>query len=163
MKKIFLFLLIFTAISCSSGQSYTGYTSDQNNLKQYVSKLASAEFGGRKTGEKGQKLAAAYLADYYLNLKLEAPAGHEDYLQHIPLEFFNGKSKDKAENVVAYMKGSKYPDEVLVITSHYDHLGMMGTDAVFPGANDNASGVAMMLDMARYFSFSSLSIHLIIR
>lgn len=150
MKNIFLFLLIFTVISCSSGQSYTGYSSDQNNLKQHVSKLASTEFGGRKTGEKGQKLAAAYLADYYLNLKLEAPAGHEDYLQHIPLEFFNGKSKDNAENVVAFIKGSKYPDEVLVISSHYDHLGTNG-DKIFFGADDDASGNAALMEVARLF------------
>ncbi len=56
------------------------------------------------------------------------------------------------QNVLGYFKGLVYPDSFIVITAHYDHLGMLGTEAVFPGANDNASGVAMMLDMARHYS-----------
>jgi hypothetical protein len=50
-------------------------------------------------------------------------------------------------NIIGYVKGTKYPDSFVVITAHYDHLGMMGAYALFPGANDNASGVAMMLDL----------------
>lgn len=50
-------------------------------------------------------------------------------------------------NIIGYVKGTKYPDSFIVITAHYDHLGMMGAYAMFPGANDNASGVAMMLDL----------------
>ena len=150
MNKLLFFLLLFTVISCSSGQSYTEYASDPVNLKQHISTLASAEFGGRKTGEKGQKLAAAYLAKYYSDLKLEAPAGHEDYLQHIPVEFFNGRSKDKGENVLAFMKGSKYPEEVLVLSAHYDHLGTKGEDIYF-GADDDASGNAALMETARLF------------
>ncbi|MHC1777300.1 MAG: M28 family metallopeptidase [Lentimicrobium sp.] len=58
----------------------------------------------------------------------------------------------EVRNVLAFIPGTAVPDSFLVVTAHYDHLGMMGTDAVFPGANDNASGVAMMLDLARHFS-----------
>lgn len=54
-------------------------------------------------------------------------------------------------NVTGYIPGSSQPDTFIVITAHYDHLGMMGKEAYFPGANDNASGVAMMLDMASYY------------
>lgn len=56
------------------------------------------------------------------------------------------------QNVVAYVEGSKYKDSFVVFTAHYDHLGMMGKEAIFPGANDNASGVAMLLDLANYYS-----------
>ncbi|MBC7384519.1 MAG: M28 family peptidase [Bacteroidia bacterium] len=58
------------------------------------------------------------------------------------------------QNVTGYIKGSVQPDSFIVITAHYDHLGMLGKDAIFPGANDNASGVAMMIDMARHFSLN---------
>lgn len=58
----------------------------------------------------------------------------------------------QVSNVIGFIPGSAVPDSFLVITAHYDHLGMMGPEALFPGANDNASGVAMMLDMARHFS-----------
>jgi len=56
------------------------------------------------------------------------------------------------QNVVAYMPGKVYPDTFVVVGAHYDHLGMMGNKTCFPGANDNASGTAMVLDLARYFS-----------
>lgn len=55
-------------------------------------------------------------------------------------------------NVAGYIKGSQQPDSFIVITAHYDHLGMMGERAVFLGANDNASGIAMLLSLADYFS-----------
>jgi aminopeptidase YwaD len=58
----------------------------------------------------------------------------------------------KAQNILAYVKGSAKPDSFIVFSAHYDHLGMMGSEIYFPGANDNASGVSMLLDMARYFS-----------
>lgn len=56
------------------------------------------------------------------------------------------------QNVVGYIEGSKYKDSFVVFSAHYDHLGMMGKDAIFPGANDNASGVAMLLDLVKYYT-----------
>ncbi len=58
----------------------------------------------------------------------------------------------KTQNVVGYVKGKAQPDSFIVFTAHYDHLGMMGSEIFFPGANDNASGVAAVLDLARYYS-----------
>jgi aminopeptidase YwaD len=54
-------------------------------------------------------------------------------------------------NVGGIVKGTEVPDSMLVITAHYDHLGMMGKKVYFPGANDNASGTALMLSMAKYY------------
>lgn len=59
--------------------------------------------------------------------------------------------KHLANNVCAYVPGTVNPDSFIIICGHYDHLGKMG-DATFYGANDNASGIAMMLDLADYFS-----------
>jgi aminopeptidase YwaD len=58
----------------------------------------------------------------------------------------------KTENVVGYVRGTLIPDSFLVFSAHYDHLGMMGQETYFPGANDNASGVSMLLNIASYFS-----------
>ncbi len=55
-------------------------------------------------------------------------------------------------NVVGYLPGKVCPDTFLIVGGHYDHLGMMGNKTFFPGANDNASGTAMVLDLARHFS-----------
>ncbi|WP_165836369.1 M28 family metallopeptidase [Taibaiella soli] len=57
----------------------------------------------------------------------------------------------KNQNVIGMVPGT-VKDSFIFITAHYDHLGQMGHDAVFPGASDNASGSAMMLYLARYFA-----------
>ncbi len=62
------------------------------------------------------------------------------------------ESAYEMKNVVGYIKGIVNPDSFIVFTAHYDHLGQMGKDVYFPGANDNASGVAMMLNLAKYYS-----------
>jgi hypothetical protein len=57
----------------------------------------------------------------------------------------------KTHNIIGYIRGSQYPDSFIVYTAHYDHLGQMGKDVYFPGANDNASGIAMLLNLASYY------------
>lgn len=56
----------------------------------------------------------------------------------------------KTDNIYAFIPGTLYPDSFIIFSAHYDHLGNIDT-AYFPGANDNASGVAVLLDMMRYF------------
>ncbi|HNW56189.1 MAG TPA: M28 family peptidase [Bacteroidales bacterium] len=56
------------------------------------------------------------------------------------------------QNVIGSIKGTSKPDSMIVVLAHYDHLGKMGKDTYFPGANDNASGVAMILNLAKYYS-----------
>ncbi len=56
----------------------------------------------------------------------------------------------KTQNVIGYVEGERN-DSLIVLTAHYDHLGMMGEGVVFPGANDNSSGIAMLLNLAKYF------------
>ena len=60
--------------------------------------------------------------------------------------------KFKASNVCGIVKGTSKPDSIILITAHYDHLGGMGKDTYFPGANDNASGIALLLNLARYYA-----------
>ncbi len=57
-----------------------------------------------------------------------------------------------SQNVVGYIEGTEYPDSFVVFTGHYDHLGTMGRNTYFPGANDNASGIAMILNFAQYYA-----------
>lgn len=57
----------------------------------------------------------------------------------------------QTQNVIGYIEGAK-KDSLLVFTAHYDHLGMMGRETIFPGANDNASGVSVLLNLMKYFS-----------
>lgn len=59
---------------------------------------------------------------------------------------------DETQNMAGFIKGNQTPDSVIMIVAHYDHLGMMGRRTFFPGANDNASGTAMLLDLARHYT-----------
>jgi len=61
------------------------------------------------------------------------------------------ETKNINENVMAYVPGT-VADSYVVFTAHYDHLGTMGRQAIFPGASDNASGTAMLLYLAQYFA-----------
>jgi len=70
---------------------------------------------------------------------------------NIEQEFITGF---KANNVVGYIEGThrKKKKKMVVLTGHYDHLGRMGSETYFPGANDNASGIATLLSLAHYYS-----------
>jgi len=58
----------------------------------------------------------------------------------------------KSQNVIGYIPGTEHPDSIIILSAHYDHLGMMGDKTYFPGANDNASGVAMLLNLAKHYT-----------
>ena len=60
--------------------------------------------------------------------------------------------KYTTRNVAGMIRGTSGSDSTIVISAHYDHLGMMGKKVYFPGANDNASGVAMLLCFVRYYA-----------
>jgi len=73
-------------------------------------------------------------------------------LKNIDLVFENKFIPNfKCQNLFGYIKGTQQPDSFIVFTAHYDHLGAMGKDAYFPGANDNASGVSVLLNLAKYY------------
>ncbi|MFN8436499.1 MAG: M28 family peptidase [Cytophagales bacterium] len=56
-----------------------------------------------------------------------------------------------SQNVIGYISGTEYRDSLLIFCAHYDHLGGIGESCYFPGANDNASGIAMLLQIAEYY------------
>ena len=58
----------------------------------------------------------------------------------------------KTGNICSIVKGTTKPDSIIFYTAHYDHLGGMGSDTYFPGANDNASGVTQVLSLAKYYA-----------
>lgn len=62
------------------------------------------------------------------------------------------KKNYSSQNVIGFVEGSSKSDSVIIISAHYDHLGTMGKKVYFPGANDNASGVSMLLELVKYYS-----------
>lgn len=111
--------------------------------------LASAELEGRGTGQPGGLKAQRWLVEQFTQIGL-VPAGTQGYLQ--PYEPGEGKAQgmQNAANVLGRIEGSESGLPMLVLTAHYDHLGVH-QGQVYLGADDNASGVAALLAMARYF------------
>ena len=166
MKKILLSIAILIFfLACKSNKNLTsaeltsnskiitkfGKTINSSDVKTHIYALASEEFEGRQTGEKGQKLAAKYLINQYKKFGIKGINGTDNYLQNIPIEALNGKSEYPSENVIAFIEGTEKPNEILVISSHYDHLGIK-SDNTFFGADDNASGTTAVLEIAQAFA-----------
>jgi hypothetical protein len=121
-------------------------------LQAHVYRLASPEFRGRRGP--GAARAAQHIADTFKRIGL-APAFGESYFQDIPWLLANktdGRANFVGRNVAAILPGSDpvLKDEWIVLSAHYDHLGQ-ADDTLFPGADDNASGVAMLIEVAEAF------------
>lgn len=158
MKKNLTLLLTLTLginsyAQISDNDKKTASSIEISHLKENLYKIASDEFEGRKTGEKGQKLAAQFIRDYYKKIGIPSLKGTEDYFQPIPGEFmkrlFSPKLND-SENVIAYLEGSEFPNEYIVVSSHYDHVGMANGE-IYNGADDNASGTTGVMELALLF------------
>ncbi len=128
-------------------------TISADELKTHLYKFSSNEFLGRRVGEPGQKLAAEFLKSYYENENIESPFGGTNYYQTIPASFFGGVIKD-SENVLAYIEGSEYPEEVVIISSHLDHLGISKEGLINNGADDDGSGTVALMEMAQAFKLA---------
>ena len=118
-------------------------------LKKHVAYLASDELQGRGSPASRQ-LAAKYLVAEFKRLKLE-PLFEKSYAQEVPgVVEEDGTKPIWGLNVGAFLPGSdpQLKDEIIVLGVHYDHLGQRN-GKIYPGADDNASSVAMMLEVAR--------------
>lgn len=122
-----------------------------NELKDEVYYFSSDEFQGRKTGEMGYDKATKYLKDFYEKVSIPSPLG-KDYYQNIPESFFFN-IKGNSQNVLAYIKGTEFPEEVVIISAHVDHLGTKN-NIIYNGADDNGSGTAAVMEIAEAFKLA---------
>lgn len=160
MKKTILILCtsFLSIISCTSQPKNTSKNSPLEyasiitsaNLKEALYTFASDEFEGRETGEPGQKKAVEFIKNHYVGLGIPSPIADGDYFQEIPASFFKDNIKD-SENVLAYIKGSEKPDEVIIISAHLDHIGISKNSEINNGADDDGSGTVAILEIAKAF------------
>lgn len=129
---------------------FTRISSD--SIEKSLLVLTADSLEGRRTGEPGQRKAANYLANYYQKLGIGTPPNTNSYFQPIPASFMtNWQMKLKeSENVWAYIEGSEKPEEVLVISAHFDHMGIL-LNKIYYGADDNGSGTSAVMEIARVF------------
>lgn len=159
MKKIALVALtVCTLVSCQ-GQITSNKTSEKVNvlktedIKDIVTFLASDELNGRDTGTEDIDKAASYIQDYFKKNKVKP------YFEEYRDQFsFNARDKEyKGFNVVGVVEGNDkdLKNEYIVIGAHYDHIGFgkaVAGDSISNGANDNATGTAVVMNLAKYFA-----------
>ena len=153
-SRISLLLAIFTTFSFAQVQPSKYIKSiTKESLKTNLYVIASDEMEGRDTGTKGQKKAGNYLISQYTKAGISFPEGAADFYQRIPSASLssrrNGNLPD-SENIWAFIKGSEKPEEVLVISAHYDHIGIKNGEIHY-GADDDGSGTVAVLEIAKAF------------
>ncbi len=164
MKKIFLILLCgaFLLTSCGSGGNRSQsimYEKDtpHNRIAQYIEDLAAEDMAGRRAGTEGEIKASLFLANFFQQAGLQPAGDLNTYFQTFSIGRYEPREVKKrmvfqlrpgeggqAENILGILPG-KEPGYI-VICAHYDHLGIIN-DQLYPGANDNASGVAIVMEL----------------
>ena len=82
---------------------------------------------------------------------LSSPLGGDDYFQEVPASAFRRGNVKDTENVLAFIEGSEKPEEILVVSSHYDHVGVNDEGVIYNGADDDGSGTVAVLEIAEAF------------
>ena len=164
MKKYLILLLLAATFSCTSQKNSISEVSPvkyiktitEADLKTHLYIVASDEMEGRETGSPGQKKAGDYLINQYKNNKIPFPKGATEYYQRVPAAYLNAKKDENlpdSENIWAYIEGSEKPNEVVVISAHYDHVGMKNGE-IYNGADDDGSGTVALLEIAQAFQIA---------
>ena len=128
-------------------------TISTESLRTNLTYIASDETEGRETGSAGQKKAGKFMIDFYKKHGVSFPKGAKDYYQTVPAAFLNAKRNENlpdSENIWAYIEGSEKPEEIVVISAHYDHVGVKNGE-VYNGADDDGSGTVALMEMAVAF------------
>jgi len=115
-------------------------------------RLADDSMGGRLLGSLGDHKARDYLAARFDALGLETVGGGR--LQRVPVDSPRLPGVNEAWNVIGIVPGSSDPGRYIVVTAHYDHVGIgrpVNGDSIYNGADDNASGAAALAVLARWF------------
>ncbi|AIL46751.1 MULTISPECIES: M28 family metallopeptidase [Elizabethkingia] len=157
MKKIVLAVgSALVLFSCAVQNPQKVYESSlksisAENLKRDLYIIASDEMQGRDTGSPGQKKAGEYMINQYKKNGIGHPPSMSSYYQKVPSEYMSKRKKiNDSENILAYIEGSEKPNEIIVISAHYDHVGMNNGE-IYNGADDDGSGTVGVMAIAEAF------------
>ena len=129
------------------GQAQKSPKIEVKEVTRIVTELASDKMQGRALFSEGIDSASVFIEKEFAKIGLSKYSGLANYRQE-----FTIKNKP-ANNVIGILEGKTKPNEYVVFSAHYDHLGMRedGTDKIYNGANDDASGVTAVIALASYF------------
>ena len=145
MKKIAFTCLVLLSIGCGTSRLAMSEAQEVGSIMGY---LASDELRGRDSGTPGIEKAASFIENVFEENKVKPFfVSYRDTLANLEKTAFN---------VVGVVEGNDrtLKDEYIIIGAHYDHIGIknpIAGDSIANGANDNASGTTVVLELARYF------------
>ena len=166
LRRTFIFCALAFFLSCSATK-WSSSDLDTNQMLADITFLASDKLEGRTFGSKGEAIAADYISSRFKKLGLKPMGENGTWFQSLTVKTPNPHNVDFAtageegsttdKNVIGLLDhGAPY---TIVIGAHYDHLGYgefgslyAGPPAIHNGADDNASGVAMMMELAQRLS-----------
>ncbi|MFK8275895.1 M28 family metallopeptidase [Capnocytophaga cynodegmi] len=178
MKYIFLYLMFCISVCYGQKSLQEGLKSiDRQTAEAHINFLADDALEGRESGFQGGRIARNYIVSQLRQIGVE-PFFSDGYLQHFSAYRADSQSKElkrytvvdsvvnrlktsthyrlEMANVLGMIKGKK-ADEYVIVGAHYDHLGMdkyLEGDQIYNGADDNASGVSAVLQLAKAFKKS---------
>lgn len=151
-------LTLFAATGCSNNKVLTTEKYEkvltkyvdrisEAELKKQLYIIAGPEMEGRNAGTESEVRAGNYIANYYKSLGINGPNGN--YFQTIPGGTFK-RVQGEMRNVMGFIEGAEKPEEIVVISAHYDHDGIKNGE-LYPGADDDGSGTVAVMEIARVF------------
>ena len=152
-SKLLLLGFLYTALAACA-------QIDERKIKEHIRILSADSMQGRGTGSLGESMAAAYIEKQFKKIKLDPQGEGNTYLQPFPFKGgVHGTGTDgTAHNIIGFLDNGR--TNTIIIGAHYDHLGLgengSSLDAnpqgkIHNGADDNASGVAGLIELAGYF------------
>ncbi|MES2560925.1 MAG: M20/M25/M40 family metallo-hydrolase [Bacteroidota bacterium] len=162
--KIFITTCLFITTTMSFAQNF-----NPAEIQTHIEYLASDKLAGREPGTKGEKLAYTYIQNEFKKYGLQ-PKGSNGYLQPFtyktmlsPHDTVAKGKKKKGTNVIGFLDNGAA--KTIVIGGHYDHLGNhehsssldKNKKLIHNGADDNASGTAGVLALAKYFAGNNIT------
>ena len=128
---------------------------DSITVRKHLYTLASDEMEGRGTGTPGIEKAAVYIENEFKRIGLTTFKDLETYRQTFTFQNRRTKEDITASNIIGVLEGKSKKDEFVIVSAHFDHLGIRKKegqlDSIYNGANDDASGVTGVLTLAEYF------------
>lgn len=163
MKKLALLFLCFLVVfgGCGANPSETAEdaieAATEESFGEHLEKLAAKNLEGRRAGTRGDAKSALYLARCFQKAGLKPMGDGKTFFQSFPIGNYEtvlsqgrmtfrkaGGRPQSSENILGLLPGEK--EDIVVLSAHFDHLGIIEGE-LYPGANDNASGTAAVLEM----------------
>ena len=156
MKKYILSIAFTVATLYSFGQDVDKLIKE-DEVERIIKTLAADDMQGRATFTPGVEKAAQFIEGEFKKIGLDPLTGNADYRQQVTMVRSRQPEKPLF-NVVGVIPGKTKPDEYVLFSAHYDHIGIlkpMQGDSIANGADDDASGVTAVIALADYFKKSN--------